>query len=90
MFATCDASEYAVLVINPSGGAAYFDGNVFVGGNFTVSGTTSFVQAHPTDPSREIVYVALEGGEAGTYMRGTGQLVNGKAVIALPVYAAEQ
>jgi hypothetical protein len=28
--------------------------------------------------------VALEGSEAGTYIRGTGKLVNGKAMIKLP------
>ncbi len=67
-----------------SGLAGFFDGNVQVNGNFSATGTKNFVQAHPTDPSKEIVYVALEGGEAGTYVRGTGQLVNGKAVIALP------
>jgi hypothetical protein len=43
-----------------------------------------FVQAHPTDPTKEIVYISLEGGEAGTYMRGTWKLDNGKAVIELP------
>lgn len=53
-------------------------------GNFSATGTKNFVQAHPTDPNKEIVYVALEGGEAGTYERGTGTLVSGKAVIALP------
>jgi hypothetical protein len=64
--------------------AGLFDGDVQVNGNFSVSGTKAFVQAHPTDPSREIVYVALEGGEAGTYVRGSGQLQSGKAVLALP------
>jgi hypothetical protein len=55
-----------------------------VNGNFSATGTKSFVQAHPTDSAREIVYVALEGGEAGTYVRGTGQLQSGKALLALP------
>ncbi len=30
------------------------------------------------------MYIALEGGEAGTYMRGSGQLESGKAVLSLP------
>jgi hypothetical protein len=64
--------------------AGLFDGDVQVNGNFSATGTKAFVQAHPSDPSREIVYVALEGGEAGTYVRGTGQLQSGKAVLALP------
>ncbi len=66
--------------------AGQFVGNVEVHGNFEVTGNfhKAFVQAHPTDPEREIVYIALEGGEAGTYVRGSGQLQSGKAVLALP------
>ncbi len=67
-----------------SGLAGQFNGDVEVKGNFSVTGNKAFVQAHPTDPEREIVYVALEGGEAGTYLRGSGQLQSGKAVLALP------
>jgi hypothetical protein len=55
-------------------------------GDLLVTGKKSFVQAHPTDPSKEIAYVALEGGEAGTYVRGSGELVNGRAVIELPAH----
>lgn len=53
-------------------------------GDFRVTGTKQFVQPHPTDPTKEIIYVALEGSEAGTYFRGTDRLVNGKSVIELP------
>ncbi len=59
-------------------------GGASIKGNLSVSGQKNFVQEHPTDPNREIVYVALESGEAGTYTRGTAALVNGKAVIDLP------
>jgi hypothetical protein len=48
------------------------------------NGTKSFVQQHPTDASKSIIYAALEGGEAGTYYRGTAQLMNGAALVALP------
>jgi hypothetical protein len=48
------------------------------------NGTKSFVQQHPTDPSQSIIYSALEGGEAGTYYRGTAQLVDGTARVDLP------
>jgi hypothetical protein len=48
------------------------------------NGTKSFVQQHPTDASKSIIYAALEGGEAGTYYRGTGQLTNGVARVTLP------
>lgn len=59
-------------------------GNVHVEGNLQVTGIKPFVQAYPTDPTKEIVYVSLEGPEAGTYIRGTAQLVDGEAVINLP------
>jgi len=48
------------------------------------SGTKAFVQEHPTDPSQSIIYAALEGGEAGTYYRGSAQLQNGSATVILP------
>jgi hypothetical protein len=53
-------------------------------GNIVASGTKSFAQDDPTDSTKQIVYAALEGGEAGTYTRGTATLVNGAAVIDLP------
>jgi len=52
--------------------------------NLEATGTKNFVQPHPTDPTKEIVYVSLEGPEAGTYIRGTAELVDGEAVIELP------
>ena len=55
-----------------------------VSGPFEVAGTKNFVQLHPTDPTKEIVYTCLEGPEAGTYVRGSAELVNGQAVITLP------
>ena len=72
--------------LHSSGGryAGYFDGHVYVDGNQVVTGTKSFVQPHPTDASKEIVYVCLEGGENGVYVRGSGQLNNGRATIKLP------
>ena len=48
------------------------------------NGTKNFVQEHPTQPDQVIVYASLEGGEAGTYYRGTAQLTNGTATIELP------
>ncbi|MFC1679368.1 hypothetical protein ACFL2T_04080 [Elusimicrobiota bacterium] len=52
--------------------------------SFSVNGTKSFVQADPTDPDKTLTYYALEGPEAGTYVRGTGRLVNGNAEVRLP------
>lgn len=50
----------------------------------TAGGTKFFIQPHPTDASKQIAYVSLEGNEAGTYFRGRGRFVNGKAVIPVP------
>jgi len=52
--------------------------------DFTVLGSKDFAHPHPTDASKEIRYTALEGGEAGTYVRGTGQLTDGICVITIP------
>lgn len=62
-------------------------GGVTVTGNFTVTGgTKNFAMVDPTDAKKAIYYAALEGPEAGTYFRGTGKTVGGKAVIELPSY----
>jgi hypothetical protein len=58
----------------------YFDAN----GNIFKTGAVAFVVDHPNQPGSQIVYVSLEGPEAGTYIRGTAQLINGQAVINLP------
>jgi hypothetical protein len=59
-------------------------GDVVVLGDLKVRGRKQFIMTHPLDPQRLISYVALEGPEAGTFIRGTGSLVNGKAIIELP------
>jgi hypothetical protein len=53
-------------------------------GNTGASGTKSFVDPHPTDPSKVVRFISLEGPEAGTYFRGRGRFVRGKAVIEVP------
>jgi hypothetical protein len=65
-------------------GAVSISGSLAVSGALTVSGKKQFVQDDPEDPTKQIVYVALEGGEAGTYARGTAHLRNGAATISLP------
>jgi hypothetical protein len=57
-------------------------------GNLSISGTKSFIDPHPTDASKVIDYVSLEGPEAGTYFRGTGQIVHGMAIIDVPEHFA--
>jgi hypothetical protein len=66
----------------PSG--LFVESDLQVKSDLQVRGKKSFVQAHPTDSTKEIVYVSLEGPEAGTYIRGTAKLVNGEAVLNLP------
>lgn len=53
-------------------------------GNLAVTGNKDFVEPHPSNPSLEIRYAALEGPEVGTYFRGSGHLINGEAVIEPP------
>jgi hypothetical protein len=57
---------------------------VFSYGNTGATGTKSFIEPHPTDASKVIRYVSLEGPEAGTYFRGRGRFVNRQAVIDVP------
>lgn len=71
---------------DPSGYAGYFVGGagVYVSGDLYVSGTKPFVQPHPRDPSKEIVYIAMEAPESAVMIRGTARLIDGKAVIETP------
>ncbi len=57
---------------------------VFAWGNYGGTGAKFFIEPHPTDPSRVIRYIALEGAESGTYFRGTARTVNHEAVIEVP------
>ncbi len=47
------------------------------------TGTNAFVQNHPQDNGRVIVYAAPEGDEVATYTRGTARLVDGEALVPL-------
>ena len=49
-----------------------------------VGGNKSFIEPHPTDASKIIRYISLEGNESGTYFRGRGKFQNGIAVIEVP------
>jgi len=57
---------------------------VYSGGDFGGTGAKYFVEPHPTDATKVIKYVALEGPESGTYFRGTARTVNREAVIDVP------
>jgi hypothetical protein len=57
---------------------------VFASGDYGGTGAKSFIEPHPSDASKVIRYVALEGPEAGTYFRGRGRFERGIARIAVP------
>jgi hypothetical protein len=57
---------------------------IYGAGTFGSTGGKWFVEPHPTDPTKEIRYVCLEGRESGTYFRGTSRIVNGFATIEVP------
>jgi hypothetical protein len=47
------------------------------------NGTNSFVQNHPQDPDKVVVYSSPEGDEVATYTRGMARLQAGEARISL-------
>ena len=57
---------------------------VWAAGDFSASGSKSFVDPHPTDASKVIRYYSLEGPESGTYFRGRGKFDRGIAQITVP------
>jgi len=48
------------------------------------TGAKPFMDPHPTDPTKMIEYIALEGNESGTYFRGTARTDQGTAIIDVP------
>jgi hypothetical protein len=57
---------------------------LYVSGDSLVTGNKSFVEPHPTDATKIIRYISLEGNESGTYFRGRGKFQNGLARIPVP------
>jgi hypothetical protein len=58
-------------------------GPAHVAGTFTAT-TKSFVEPHPSDASKEIRYVSLEGPRSEVYFRGTAQVSQGVTRIRVP------
>ena len=52
-------------------------------GDISATGLKLFRVPHPTDRSKEINYVAIEGPEAGMYVRGSAHLEYGEATVTL-------
>lgn len=82
------ASGAGLVSLNNSAGtiSIQLNGNtgVITATDFVTTGTATSSIAHPVDPDKDIYYVSLEGAEAGVYVRGTAQLIRGKARIQLP------
>jgi hypothetical protein len=47
------------------------------------NGAKNFVQNHPYDKDKVVVFAAIEGDEVGTYTRGSARLVGGVAQVSL-------
>ena len=60
------------------------DYGVWAASNYGGTGAKFFVEPHPTDASKVIRYVSLEGPEAGTYFRGKSKFERGIARIPVP------
>lgn len=84
-----------IYAAGPDIGGTFIDTNSGAYGNVGYStykiqgsGLVSFVQNHPNDAGKVVVYGAPEGPEAATYTRGTAKIANGEARIALdPTFA---
>ncbi len=57
---------------------------VFSAGNFGATGTKHFVEPHPSDPKKVILYSSIEGRTVDNFFRGTARFVNHEAVIEVP------
>ncbi|MGM0556328.1 MAG: hypothetical protein ACQEVA_08100 [Myxococcota bacterium] len=85
-FADGEGSTGPRMYHRASDNRARFDGisEFYVGGDTGASGTKNFIQPHSEDPTKQIRYTSLEGGETGVYTRGSARTTNGRAVIDLP------
>jgi hypothetical protein len=80
--AFCPATAAVAGYLGYKNGANSY--GVYSVGNTGATGTKNFIEPHPTDATKEIRYVSLEGPEAGTYFRGTARTVHGFATIEVP------
>lgn len=73
------------LLVCDSTGAARGGIQIFSNNNCTVfAQVKSFMVDNPDDETTDLYYACVEGPEAAMYVRGTGQLVNGEAIVTLP------
>lgn len=62
------------------------EGSISAKGDVVAQGAKKFAIPHPCRASATLVHAAIEGPEAAVFYRGEAQLVNGRAVVALPDY----
>lgn len=77
-----------VLAACDTGGAtqSWIDVSPTTGQGRLVADVKNFRSPNPRDPKTDIYYASLEGPEAAMYVRGSGRLVNGRAVMDLPLH----
>lgn len=80
------ATGIYVLVYGSPSTAAAFNGSVVINGVLTTWGGEYKVQPHPGEAGNQLAFAGLAGGEQALYVRGSGQLVAGRAAIELPDY----
>ena len=68
----------------PIGAAATGNYAVYSSGQFGATSNKSFIHPHPTDATKVVTFVTLEGNENGTYFRGRGRVEGGTAEIEVP------
>jgi len=69
----------SIYVTGEAGGS----GNI-VCTNFLATGSKNFLVPNPDNPKEDLTYACLEGPESGMYVRGTAEMVNGRATVQLP------
>jgi len=85
---TTNAGVYGEHILT-TGYAGYFAGKLYVTGDIVAVGSITgaskaFSQPHPTQPGKEIVYIATESPEALVVLRGNARLKDGQAEVRLP------
>jgi hypothetical protein len=82
--------SYGVCGIGGMAGGYFYDSDSSVStrvayGTYKAysTGTNSFVQNHPYEKDKVVVYASPEGDEVATYTRGTARLVDGLASVKL-------
>ena len=90
------SGEYwGIRAFGDTGGGYFIDSTSSVIGragydtySFNGTGAKSFIQNHPYDPGKVVVYAAPEGDEVATYTRGSARLLSGEARVKLgPTFA---